>query len=97
MIKIKNKYIPFKGYKAMAIFPFLFYKRKLSQKTINHESIHFEQQKECLIIGFYILYFIMWPIYGYKNIPFEREAYKNANNKNYLKTRNRFSWLKYLK
>ena len=96
MIKIKNKYIPFRGSKAMAIFPFLFYKGNLSQRTINHERIHFAQQKECLIVFFYLLYLLMWPIYGYRRIPFEREAYNNADVKNYLTTRRKFAWLKYL-
>jgi hypothetical protein len=96
MIKVKNKYIPFSGYSAMAIYPFLFHKAKLSQRTLNHERIHFAQQKECLIVFFYLLYLLMWLRYGYRNIPFEREAYDNAHFKDYLTTRRRFAWLKYI-
>lgn len=97
MIKVKNKIIPFGKFKVMAIYPFVFYKGdELRQKTINHESIHFKQQKECLIIPFYILYFIFWLIYGYRNIPFEREAINNDHKSTYLVVRKRFEWIKYI-
>lgn len=33
---------------------------------------------------------------AYRNISFEREAYTNENNIDYLKTRNPFSWRNYL-
>lgn len=96
MITVKNKYIPFAGYKAMAVYPFLFHKGELSERTLNHERIHFAQQKECLIVFFYLLYLLMWMRYGYRNIPFEREAYDNADVKDYLTTRSKFAWLKYV-
>jgi len=90
----------------MAIFPFLFirkeYKDDITEQVINHESIHFQQQKEMLIIPFYIWYIIEFIIKffiyqnGYKNISFEREAYGNADNLEYLKTRKWYSFLKYI-
>jgi len=98
---VYSKYIPFKGFKAMAIFPFIFVRAKYKdtdlKETLNHEAIHFAQQKEMLIIFFYLLYFIFWIFYGYKNIPFEKEAYENEHNKDYLKTRKLYSWWHYLK
>ncbi len=98
MILVKNKIIPFKGFKAMAIWPFIFYRGdKPSATTLNHEKIHFEQQKELLVVFFYILYFVFWIAFGYRNIPFEREAYLNDKKKSYLKNRKRFSWVNYLK
>ena len=97
---IYNKRIPFKGFIAMAIFPFIFVrkdlKRKFTNRVENHEKIHFEQQKEMLIIFFYLWYIIEWLFKGYKNISFEREANGNEENVNYLKNRKRFIWLKYL-
>ena len=70
---------------------------------INHESIHIAQQGELLIIPFYLLYLLEWFIklffYGssaYYNISFEREAYTHEYNKDYLKTRTPFSFLKYI-
>jgi len=71
--------------------------------TINHESIHIAQQKELLIVLFYVWYFIEWFmklfIYGkraYHNISFEREAHDNDNNLNYLDNRKVWSFFKYL-
>ncbi len=45
---------------------------------------------------FYILYSIFYLIYGYKNNPFEKEAYENDDNLNYLDGINLFAWFKYL-
>lgn len=73
-------------------------------EIINHESIHWKQQMEMLIIFFYLWYLIEWLLkkikYGkeaYDNISFEREAYTNENNLKYLETRKPYSWLKYIK
>lgn len=73
-------------------------------RTIRHESIHWKQQLEMLIIFFYIWYLIEWVIrmftnFGkaYESISFEREAYGNQNNLKYLKERKHFAWLKYLR
>ena len=71
------------------------------ERTINHESIHIKQQEELLIIPFYVLYILEWFIklffYGkqsYYNISFEREAYSNEHDKDYLKNRKRYRWIK---
>lgn len=83
-------------------------KRGLSEVTINHEKIHVQQQKDFLIpvlgsIIFYVWYLIEWilklPMYfqgkdPYANISFEREAYSNQCDLDYLKTRKRFAWIK---
>ena len=76
----------------------------ISKNTINHESIHTEQMKELLYIPFYILYFIEWIIRlftntssAYRSISFEREAYMNECNYNYIPNRKKFSWIKYIK
>jgi len=51
---------------------------------------------------FYQWYLIEWIIRlfmkgnAYKNISFEREAYANEDDADYLKTRKRFSFLKYI-
>lgn len=74
-----------------------------SKRIVNHESIHIKQQEELLVIPFYILYVTEWFIklffYGkeaYYNISFEREAYANENDYEYLKNRRFWAWLKYL-
>ena len=73
------------------------------EKIINHESIHIAQQGELLVIPFYVLYILEWFIklffYGrrsYYNISFEREAYSNEKNNEYLKNRRFWAWIKYL-
>ena len=55
------------------------------------------------VFAFYILYVIEWLIRlfmkgnAYHNISFEREAYSNQKNLDYLKERKWFVWIKYLK
>jgi hypothetical protein len=67
---IYNSIIPFPGFAYMNLFGILFgrneYKRNLTKRTLNHESIHTEQMKEMLYIFFYIWYLIEWLI----KIPF---------------------------
>lgn len=108
---IYNRFIPFKGFFAINLFGIIFVRQEkgkpepaLSKKTINHESIHTEQMKELLYVPFYILYFIEWIIRlftntssAYRSISFEREAYMNADNYDYISNRKRYSWIKYIK
>lgn len=101
---IKNRILPPKGFLAINLFGLLFCKpnAKIDQITINHESIHTEQMKEMGFIPFYIWYFIEWLIKllckgnAYKNISFEREAYDNQYDSDYLKNRKHYSWFKRL-
>lgn len=74
--------------------------------VINHERIHTAQQRELLFVPFYILYVMEWLVRlveyrnredAYMNISFEREAYANGHNLNYLPNRKLFAWLHYLK
>jgi hypothetical protein len=78
------------------------YSKEELEKTINHESIHIFQQKWLLGIFFYLLYVLIWIVwlfrYGrdaYRNLPFEKEAYENASNLEYLETCKPFSWINY--
>lgn len=101
-----NKFIPFKGYVLINLFGVLFarkeYEGKITNTYINHELIHTRQMRELLYLPFYILYCLEWLFRyfftedafshkAYRNISFEREAYKNERNVEYLKTRKRFS------
>lgn len=53
MIRIFSNIIPFKGFLAMTVWPFVFIrkelKRKYNETTDRHEHIHAEQQKEVLL------------------------------------------------
>ena len=103
-----SKYIVPKGYTGLAVFPFVFLKHKelkLDKTLINHEKIHIRQQLELLIILFYLFYIFEFIIRliqfknwkrAYRNISFEREAYLNEKDLNYLKSRSFWKFLNYL-
>lgn len=113
-----NKVIPFKGWVAINLFGILFVRgerRDLSQRLINHESIHTAQMRELLFIGFYAWYVVEWlfrllfaliTLYRaesgkvgkhfyqtYLDISFEKEAYNNQDNFEYLAKRRHFAFL----
>ncbi len=75
----------------------------LSDELMNHERIHTAQQREMLFVFFYLAYFLEWmvrlPMRGnaYRNISFEREAYANQRNLDYLKHRKLDAWRNYMK
>lgn len=104
-----SKYLVPKGYTSLAIFPFVFLKHKHFKGDailVNHEKIHLKQQLELLILPFYVLYtfeflirliqYKKWYV-AYKNLSFEREAYYNEANMDYLKQRRLWQFLKYYK
>lgn len=103
---IYNQFIPFPGFKAINLFGIMFvrnkFKGKITDKTINHESIHTAQIKEMGYIFFYIWYIIEWLIRlvigknAYRNISFEREAFDNDQNLNYLDSRKQYAWFRYI-
>lgn len=104
MLIIRNKVIPFKGFKAINLFGILFVREnaKLDAKTINHEEIHTAQMKEMLYVFFYLWYVIEWIIrlFGkgnaYRKVSFEKEAYNNQDDVTYLTKRKHYNWLKEL-
>jgi hypothetical protein len=79
---------------------------KHRKTLINHEKIHLRQQLELLVIPFYVFYLIEffirliqyknWSL-AYKNISFEREAYRNEYDISYLKRRPFWQFLKYIR
>lgn len=104
MIIVKNKIIPFDGYKAMTIWPFVFVRSELSEIDMNHEKIHGRQQVEMLCLLFFIWYgveYLLRAVFGGynpgKNVSFEREAYDKDIDLNYLKHRRFWAFLKYIK
>ena len=102
---IRNKFIPFPGYKAINLFGVLFVRgdAQVDEKTIRHESIHTAQMQEMLYIFFYLWYVMEWIVRlfmkgnAYRNISFEREAYENEGDVDYLSNRTWFAWIEYLK
>lgn len=101
---VYNKWIPFKGFRAINLFGVCFVREgyTMPPHSINHEKIHTAQMRELWYIGFYILYLVEW-IYrlvfhtrtAYRGISFEREAYNNQYNYGYLEYRSKYAqWRK---
>jgi len=96
-----------KRFVGITLWPFVIIKQEgLRSDTtfINHERIHLRQQIELGILPFYILYALEFIIrlcmYGdrfkaYRNISFEREAYANEEQLDYLNGRAFWSFIKF--
>jgi hypothetical protein len=72
---------------------------------INHESIHLKQQAELGVVFFYVWYFLEFCIRvvligntdaAYRRICFEKEAYENERDLEYLSKRKFWAFLKYI-
>ncbi|WP_433835821.1 hypothetical protein [Flavobacterium anhuiense] len=109
MFLIVAKYLIPKGYRGMAVFPFVLMKYdfdKANRVFVNHEKIHLRQQLEMLVLPFFTWYVLEFFIrliqyknkdLAYRNISFEREAYEKETDLNYLKNRSFFQFLHYIK
>lgn len=104
---VRCSWFPPKGYAAITLVWWLIAKPhvNLTSRLLNHEEIHSRQQKEMLILLFFVWYVLEFTIRlcqyrnwhdVYRNISFEREAYANEYNLDYLTTRKRFAWFNYL-
>jgi len=95
---------------AMALWPCVLANRSLrgqgvSERLLIHERIHHKQQIELLILPFYVWYILewlfKWIVYkdrkrAYRAISFEKEAYVNDKDIDYLPRRRFWNFLKYL-
>lgn len=107
MIVLVFKYLIPKGFRGFTVFPFVFLlnkKDKVNRVVLNHEKIHIRQQVELLVVFFFVWYGIEFLVRmvqyknkreAYYNISFEREAYANEKDLNYLKQRFFWNFLKY--
>ena len=107
-IIIKNSRIPkllswVLNVRAIALFPFIIIKDEGDEVIINHESIHIQQQKELLVVGFYIWYLLDYlymlvkyrdPRSAYYSNIFEKEAYENQGDPDYLSKRNFWNFIR---
>lgn len=95
------------GYIAMAPWPGIIFARKgenLSVRTIIHEKIHHAQQREMLVVGFFIWYGVEYLVRrlrrphreAYRAISFEAEAYDMDFDGGYLRRRRFWRWVRYL-
>lgn len=105
---VVSKYLVPNGYTGLTVFPFIFLKEehlKQDRFLLNHETIHLKQQLELLILPFFIWYLVEFLARlvksgnwykAYRAISFEKEAYENQNDLDYLKTRPFWKFLGYL-
>lgn len=105
---ITNRILPVgRNYSAINLFGVLFVKHNvaLTDSLINHERIHTAQMRELFFIPFYMIYVIEWLLLlikyrgdsfkAYRNISFEKEAYRFSDEPDYLKHRQHFNqWKK---
>ena len=107
MIIIRNNIVPFPGYKAVTIWPFIFVRKNAWYSNVNdrHERIHGRQQLEMLLLPFHLWYGMEYIIRlaitrsrsrAYRTISFEQEAYTHKCEADYLKHRRLYAWLRYL-
>ena len=108
MIVLVNKFLLAKGFNGVSLWPFVILKNKSFKNDmvfLNHEKIHLKQQAEMLLVFFYLWYAIEFVIrllhyknrfLAYRNISFEKEAYENELDINYIRSRRFWSFLKYL-
>ena len=93
---IETKLIPDSHFIAITLFGIVFTRHinNITKRVLNHELIHCQQQLELLYIPFYILYLSEWIFYlfkyhnwikAYRAISFEREAYENEKDYEYIK------------
>lgn len=91
---------------AISLCGTVFCRGTLTPRVKRHETIHFQQQLEMLFAFQLILYVFFW-VYGlfryrsmlvaYYENPFEREAFRNDEDENYLENRPRFAWMKHIR
>lgn len=107
MILIALRYLVPKGYNGITIYPFVFLRHKgdaNNKVLINHERIHLRQQLEMFVLPFFVVYGIQYLLgrikyqdhyKAYRSISFEREAYENEKDLDYLKKRPFWGFLKF--
>ncbi len=90
---------------AITLGPIVISRSEMDETTKRHETIHYQQFLELAFVGFVILYYGFWLLNllkgddgqsAYYNIPFEKEAYYNDADEDYLQNRKRFSWIHYI-
>ena len=101
---IHTRHFPFGDYRAITLFPVVFYKgAPLEERDVRHETVHLWQQLALLIVPFYLLYCLFWllALLRYRNAyrayranPFERSAYQLESRSNLPRRMMAFHWLR---
>lgn len=107
--KVYNNIIPFKGYLALTIFPWVFIrknaKQRFTDKVERHETTHAYQQMETIWIFFFLIYGLEYLVKllitfshkkAYRSISFEQEAYLHEDEIHYNLFRDDYEWTNYV-
>ncbi len=90
---------------AINLVFFVFARSELDDQTKRHETIHYRQWMELLVVGFAPLYVLFWLVLllkkrdgklAYRLNPFEMEAYEHQHDPGYLDNRKLFAWAGFL-
>lgn len=86
------------------LFPVVFYRDgRLTPREVRHETVHLWQQATLLVVPFYLLYLRFWLINlvryrdrhrAYREIPFERSAYRLETQQGTKRLVMAFDWLR---
>ena len=100
---IHTRRFPARRFHAITLFPFVFCNgRPLTEREVCHETVHLWQQAALLVVPFYVLYLLFWVINlmrfrsqdrAYREIPFERSAYRLEAKGDLAWTTMAFDWL----
>lgn len=103
---VHTRRFPPRGYSAITLFPFVFHNGDaLTARVLRHETVHLYQQLYLLVVPFYVLYLLFWLIgllryrnhdRAYRNIPFERSAYRLEGRSDLRWRTMAFDWLRCL-
>ncbi|MBT8256301.1 MAG: hypothetical protein KJO23_07160 [Bacteroidia bacterium] len=108
MILVVGPILLRKKFNGITLWPFIVLRHKgLKHDAVflNHERIHYRQQVELLVVFFYVWYALEYLLRllqyrdrftAYKNLSFEREAYANEKDLQYLNRRPFWKFLHYL-
>ena len=99
---IRSRFLPWGNFAAITLFGHVFARPRtnVSARMWRHEMIHVRQQRELLYLPFFLLYLAEWlwlllryrnNYQAYRHISFEREAYENEGDADYLAHRPRFA------
>jgi hypothetical protein len=108
MSLIVSKYLIPKGFRGLTVFPFVLLRTRTAANDLvlmNHERIHLRQQLELFVLPFFVIYGLDYVVkliryrdrnVAYRNVVFEREAYENENDLDYLKSRSFWRFWRYI-
>ena len=107
--RVYSNIIPFQGYVAMTLYPWVFIRKSAAERYTEaadrHEATHGYQQIETLWVLFFLIYLVEYLVKlvitfdhrtAYRSISFEQEAYMHEDDASYNSSRKHYTWVKYI-